>query len=84
MHNARYVLGVTSQHLIYGQKGEMGCCRSQCSGWGSTELVKSTPVDILVSLCRFVFDQRLEILLMHVGGARGARVINKLLNPCID
>ena len=44
VHNARYVLGVTSQHLIYGQKGEMGCCRSQCSGWGSTELVKSTPV----------------------------------------
>ena len=44
MHNARYVLGVTSQHLIYGQIGEMGCCGSQCSGWGSTELVKSTPV----------------------------------------
>ena len=44
VHNARYVLGVTSQHLIYGQIGEMGCCGSQCSGWGSTELVKSTPV----------------------------------------
>ena len=44
VHNARYVLGVTSQHLIYGQIEEMGCCGSQCSGWGSTELVKSTPV----------------------------------------
>ena len=44
VHNARYVLGVTSQHLIYGQIGEIVCSRSQCSGWSSTELVKSTPV----------------------------------------
>ena len=33
VHNARYVLGVTSQHLIYGQIGEMGCCGSQWLGF---------------------------------------------------
>ena len=40
VHNARYVLGVTSQHLIYGQIGEMGCCVEVQLNWWKAHLCR--------------------------------------------